>query len=302
MSIDAYIQGYTTRFDQLALLGKPYELEDQIKYILEGFQEEYKQLVDQVESRDSTPSVTEVHEKLLNSRLSSKVLRRQTVLPIIANVANYRGSSLHTGNHGNFQGSNKNNNQSRNNRNDQTLQQQQQFSSRNDNNRGYQGKCQLCGVYGHSARRFSQLQNTAAGSSQSRSYAPASTAWQPQANMASASSYNPHNWIMDSGATHHLTTDLSNLALHKPYTCGEEVTIADGSGLSISHTGSTSLKTPSRSFNPYDILYVPNLHKNLISVYHLCNSNNVSVEFFPTHFQVGMLKWVNPPHLDPPHL
>ena len=104
--------------------------------------------------------------------------------------------------------------------------------------------------------------------------------------MVSASSYNPGNWILDSGATHHLTTDLNNLALHQPYAGGEEVTIADGSGLPISHTGSTSLTTNSRNFNLNDVLYVPNLHKNLISVYRLCNTNNVSVEFFPAHFQV----------------
>ena len=28
MTIDAYVQGFTTRFDQLALLGKPYDIED----------------------------------------------------------------------------------------------------------------------------------------------------------------------------------------------------------------------------------------------------------------------------------
>lgn len=32
--IDAYIQGFTTRFDQLALLSKPVEHEDKIEYIL----------------------------------------------------------------------------------------------------------------------------------------------------------------------------------------------------------------------------------------------------------------------------
>ncbi|CAA7034341.1 unnamed protein product [Microthlaspi erraticum] len=41
-SIDEYIQGLMTRFDQLALLGKPVEHEDQIEYILEGLPEDYK--------------------------------------------------------------------------------------------------------------------------------------------------------------------------------------------------------------------------------------------------------------------
>ena len=64
------------------------------------------------------------------------------------------------------------------------------------------------------------------------------------------------------------------------------MTIADGSNLPISHTGSTSLTNSNRSFDLNDILYVPNLHKNLIYLYRLCNTNNVYVEFFPAHFQV----------------
>ncbi|KAL1208369.1 Retrovirus-related Pol polyprotein from transposon RE2 [Cardamine amara subsp. amara] len=55
-----------------------------------------------------------------------------------------------------------------------------------------------------------------------------------------APTYNAPNWILDSGATHHLTSDLSNLSLHQPYSGGKEVTIADGSGLQISHTGEGS--------------------------------------------------------------
>ena len=98
--------------------------------------------------------------------------------------------------------------------------------------------------------------------------------------------YNPNNWLLDSRATHHLTTDLNNLALHQPYTGGEEVTIADGIGLPITHTGSALLPTPHCSLKLRDVLYVPNVKRNLISVYKMCNTNDVSIEFFPTHFQV----------------
>ena len=81
--------------------------------------------------------------------------------------------------------------------------------------------------------------------------------------MASAAACNPNNWLLDSGATRHLTTDLNNLALHQPYTGGEEVTIADGTGLPITHTGYALLPTPHRSLKLRDVLYVLNVKKIL---------------------------------------
>lgn len=62
--------------------------------------------------------------------------------------------------------------------------------------------------------------------------------------------------------------------------------IGDGSGLQISHTGFTSLPSNSRDIALNKVLCVPNIHKNLISVYRLCNNNHVSVEFFPASFQM----------------
>lgn len=63
-SIDEYLQGAVTKFDELALLGKPYDHEDQIELLLGGLHEEYKNVVDQIEGKDVAPSVTEVHERL----------------------------------------------------------------------------------------------------------------------------------------------------------------------------------------------------------------------------------------------
>lgn len=196
-------------------------------------------------------------------------------LPITANVANYRGNNNY-----------KNQNYSVN-RGQQTWQ-QQQFTLKQNTRfpRRYQDRCQLCGVQGHSAKRCSQLQLQGGSFGRNQQHTNASTPWQPRANVFDAPSYNANNWILDSGATHHLTMNLNNLSLHQPYFDGEEVTIADGSGLPISHTGSNYLSIPYQSLSLKDVLYVPNLQKNLISVYRLCNSNHVSVEFFPALFQV----------------
>lgn len=65
-SINEYLQGLTMRFDQLAILGKTIDQEDQVEYVLEGLPEEYKSLVDAIEGRDIPPTMTELHERLLN--------------------------------------------------------------------------------------------------------------------------------------------------------------------------------------------------------------------------------------------
>ena len=110
--------------------------------------------------------------------------------------------------------------------------------------------------------------------------------WNPRANYTAASPYNTATWLVDSGATHHITSDLANLSLHQPYNGANGVMVADGSTVPIQQTGSTSLSTLSRPLDLHKVLYVPNIHKNLISVYRLCNTYGVSVEFFQSAFQV----------------
>lgn len=91
-------------------------------------------------------------------------------------------------------------------------------------------------------------------------------------------------WLLDSVASHNITGDLANLSVHSEYDGTDEVILGDGSGLAVSHISFLALHSPNRTFIFRDTLCVPNLCKNLISVHHLTNQNNVFVEFHPFHF------------------
>lgn len=92
-SINEYIQGFTTRFDELALLGESLDHEDQIEFVLDGLPEDYKTTADQVEGRDTAPSLAEIHEKLLNqeAKLQSTPVSTHSA-HVTAKFANSRGS------------------------------------------------------------------------------------------------------------------------------------------------------------------------------------------------------------------
>ena len=76
--------------------------------------------------------------------------------------------------------------------------------------------------------------------------------------------------------------DLATLALHASYTTSDSVIIGDG----IANIGSFSLTSLPTSLFLSNVLHVPAISKNLISVLSLCVENPVNVIFFDSFFQV----------------
>ncbi|KAF5462750.1 hypothetical protein F2P56_018733 [Juglans regia] len=106
------------------------------------------------------------------------------------------------------------------------------------------------------------------------------------ANCATSSHGKNKKWLIDSAASHNMTTDLSNLSIHSEYDGTDEVVIGDGSGLPISHVGSLSFISSNRVFHLRDTLCVPTIQKNLVSVHNFTKHNNVYLEFHPLYFLV----------------
>lgn len=93
-------------------------------------------------------------------------------------------------------------------------------------------------------------------------------------------------WIVDSGASHHVANDPNSLNTLMEYGGPDEIRLGNGKTLSISHTGRSRLSTSSRPLTLSNVLCVPSLQNNLLSVSQLCRTNHVSVEFFSDHFSI----------------
>ncbi|KAH9731198.1 retrovirus-related pol polyprotein from transposon RE1 [Citrus sinensis] len=85
----------------------------------------------------------------------------------------------------------------------------------------------------------------------------------------------------DSGATHHLTNTVQNLSDGKIYFGSNLLIVGNGQGLRITHIGTTQLHTSfGTCLQLQNILCVPQITKNLISISKLLTDNDITIEFF----------------------
>lgn len=87
-------------------------------------------------------------------------------------------------------------------------------------------------------------------------------------------------WILDSGATNHVTSDVNNLSSFYVYEGTDNLQIGNGEGLPISNIGFSSFKVSNHTIHLHNILHVPNFSKNLISLSQLLLDNpHLIIEF-----------------------
>lgn len=83
-------------------------------------------------------------------------------------------------------------------------------------------------------------------------------------------------WLIDSGATDHICSDISYFSSVKRVDYDEFITIPDGSKVKIQHIGAVKLKDNMILEN---VLHVPSLKFNLLSVHRLCKDLNYQMLF-----------------------
>lgn len=100
--------------------------------------------------------------------------------------------------------------------------------------------------------------------------------------IASPESVQDSDWYFDSGASNHVTHDSNRFQEIAEHDGKSKLTIGNGDNLKILATGSTTLCTHKKPLKLHEVLYVPKITKNLLSVSRLASDNNIFVEFHAT--------------------
>ncbi|KAD1865828.1 hypothetical protein E3N88_42185 [Mikania micrantha] len=148
-----------------------------------------------------------------------------------------------------------------------------QFSWASNHNMVY-GTCNRCGI-GHPP---SQCPNHDLATMRPR---------QPSANFTDfRSQASTSAWLPDTGSSNHVSPDLAGFDNSEPYFGEDNLHVGNGKGLPILHIGSTRFYSPSTTFYLKNILHVPEIKTNLLSVQKFCQDNHIFFEFHDSFFLV----------------
>ncbi|KAL4324473.1 hypothetical protein GQ457_11G021190 [Hibiscus cannabinus] len=98
----------------------------------------------------------------------------------------------------------------------------------------------------------------------------------PQVNLVAAKD---DHWFIDSGASHHVSPNQDLSQGGAAYYGPGKLTVGNGMSLPILHVGNGNLHSSSRPLHLHNVLHVPSVTKNLISVSKLARDNNIFLEF-----------------------
>ncbi|KAF5471397.1 hypothetical protein F2P56_008203 [Juglans regia] len=183
--------------DELARIDHPVSDDDLTIYILNGLGPEFREIAAPIRARENPLKFEELHDLLISHEGYLRRLEQQATQPVVATANFTQRKPASSGMNGQRSKSRDNN-------------------KRNTNGSGfrkYKPKCQLCDQLGHTAKTC-----------------PKHNQNDFSANCAASSKNKGQKWLVDSAASHNMTTDLSNLSIHSEYDGTDEVVIGDGSG------------------------------------------------------------------------
>ncbi|KAG6751187.1 hypothetical protein POTOM_045706 [Populus tomentosa] len=265
-SISEYSRIFKAHCDQLSAMGRPVEDTDKVHWYLRGLGHEFSTFSITQLSLTPIPSFKDIVPKAESFDLFSKSIDQNTGVP--AYIANFSPASSHRSGNTNIYQHKYKGGPSRG-------------GHRSKQNYRRPPRCQICREEGHYATDCNR-----------RYIKPEATRYiKPDANLVEALTHctihdEPADWYTDTGASAHMTADASQLDKVEPYTGKDKVVVGNGSSLPITYTGSCS-PTPHLQLN--DVLVVPSLTKNLLSVSKLTRDYPLSVSFTDNDFIIQNL-------------
>uniref|UniRef100_A0A803QCY3 Integrase catalytic domain-containing protein n=1 Tax=Cannabis sativa TaxID=3483 RepID=A0A803QCY3_CANSA len=243
-----YLRQKKSWADSLALAGEPYPEAQLATNVLSRLDINYLTLVLQIKARTKT-SWQELQELLLS--FESKVER------LGRGNNNSRGRHFNRGNGGRSRGRGRTNNS--------------------------KPTCQVCGKYDHSAVVcYNWFDDSYMGSDphSSNQNKTGQNNNNPSAFIATPEFLDSEAWFADSGASNNITADPSVIPQKQEYGGKEKVTVGNGDKLVISHFGNGKLYTKTGQWLKLnEMLLVPIIAKNFLSVSKLTTDNDVIIEF-----------------------
>ncbi|GAU46239.1 hypothetical protein TSUD_280660 [Trifolium subterraneum] len=210
-TIPVYLHGIKAIVDELALINPPLDDVDLVIHTLNGLGSEYREITTVLRTRENPISFEDLHDLLFdfeNYLKREETMNENTSLPPIATSnAAFKGKPY---------------NKNRGPSNYKSVRPTSPNLSCRD-------ICQYCDKPGHTAKICYKLRGYPKRQNNPMAHHARTTSRQP-----------PQDWIMDSGATHHITNALDNLHFNNQYHGSDELLVGDGSGLPIMHTGKTS--------------------------------------------------------------
>ncbi|KAK9723469.1 hypothetical protein RND81_05G000700 [Saponaria officinalis] len=265
------MQSIKAAAEELAHMGKPMDNEDIIAQVLDGLDfATYRPVIEVVRARDTLITFEALHEKLLQRDLLNPSTTPASVnLPTTALTASHKQYSRPYTKPNNSAGI-------------LPLPSSQPSATNNSSNQApFKGKCQWCHQPGHYLELCADFKKQFPHITPPPrpAYKPKTT-YTPQVNTATTSTTPaPRPWILNSGATHHISQDLDTLALHAPYDGTGDLIIGDGSSLPIHNIGSFSIPSSTSSIKFTNVLHVPTISRNIISISQLCLDNSAIAIF-----------------------
>ena len=311
-----FLSQIKTIADEIAGVGNPIPLEEHVDAILEGLSQDYASVISVMESKFTTPPVAEVEALLLAHESRLARFTKQSFSPSVNYTQGYPhptssdiGTRSHSavgfvrdgggrGPNGARGGSNKG--------------RRGGGPGRGRGGRFANFQCQICLKYGHTANICFYRADSSYQPHESlvlhdpstqypvqptlpQSIDKASNTWvnpnlpnSTPANALLTSSQNVTNstWIPDSGASFHVTGESQNIHQLGHFNGPDQIFIGNGQGLPITGSSVSSFLSPLNSIVALklnNLLHVPSLTKNLLSVSKFAQDNCVFFEFHSDH-------------------